>query len=449
MRTFKEVKNFFAEDLWQQDLNRLPRSYHHLYHYLRLLYLAIQEFVSNRCLLLASALTYMTLLSLVPLLALMFSILKGLGVQNRLEPILLEKLSAGSEEVVSQIIRYIDRTNVKTLGALGLVSLIVTVISVIGNIEVALNRIWGVQKTRSLARKFSDYLSVLLTFPVLTVAALGLTSSIESVTLVRATLDLPGVSQLVLLLAILSPYFLIWIALTFLYSYLPNTTVPLRSALFGGVIAGTLWQITQWAYVHFQIGVAQYNAIYGAFAQLPILLVWLYLTWAIVLLGAVISFAHQHIGAYWKNMGDADVRYAFREELGLKLLLLIGRNFCSESEPWTAEGLSRTFEVPTPLVNEILTQYRQSGILSPATRERAEVYLLAKAPEELRIDDLIEAMRNYGGNEIKINNIHGEEILKKTLDKVKESRQTALSHLTLRDMLAEDPSLQHASAPDA
>ncbi|MGH7770696.1 MAG: YihY/virulence factor BrkB family protein [Candidatus Binatia bacterium] len=438
MRKLKEVKSFFDEDLWRLELEGLSRIHRYLYRHLRILYLVIKGFIDNRCLLLASALTYTTLLSLVPLLALMFSILKGLGVQNRLEPILLEKLSGGSEEVVIQIIGYIEKTNVRTLGGLGLVGLIATAISVIGNIELSLNRIWGVQKARSLGRKFSDYLSVLLTCPILLVAAMGLTSSIQSATVVRGILQLPGASHLVLFLAILSPYFLIWIALTFVYSYLPNTTVPLRSAIFGGVIAGTLWQLAQWGYVHFQIGVAKYNAIYGVFAQFPIFLVWLYLGWTIVLLGAVISFAHQNIRTYEKDVGGAAFHYSFREELGLKLLLLIARNFYSETEPWTAERLSSKLDVPIRLVNEILYQHCHAGILMPASKDGEEVYLLAKAPESLRMDYLIETIRNYGGNEMKMNKIDGEETLRKTLDQVRESRRTTLAPLTLRDMLAED-----------
>jgi membrane protein len=434
----KEIKGFLEEGLWQADVESLSRIRRHLYHQLRIFNLVVKGFIDNRCLLLASALTYTSLLSLVPLLALMFSILKGLGVQNRLEPILLEKLSAGSEEVVAQIIGYIDRTNVTTLGALGLAGLIGTAISVIGNIELALNRIWGVQRTRSLGRKFSDYLSVLLTFPILIVAALGLTSSIQSTTLVRAIAQIPGMSYLLLLLALLAPFFLIWIALTFLYSYLPNTNVPLRSALFGGVIAGTLWQLTQWAYVHFQVGMARYNAIYGAFAQLPIFLVWLYTSWTVVLLGAVIAFAHQNIKTYRKEVAAKTVHYAFREELGLKVLLLIGKSFYSDGAAWTAEALSQKLDVPIRLVNEILAHYCNMGILMPASQEREEVYLFAKAPEKLRLNDVIEAMRSYGGNEMRMNKLEGEETLRKTLDKVAETRRSVLSNLTLKDILVKD-----------
>ncbi len=431
----REISNFFKERLWQADLNDLSPLRRRLYHHLRIVYVAVKAFIDNHCLLLASALTYTTLLSLVPLLALMFSILKGLGVQNRLEPILLEKLSAGSEQVISQIVRYIDRTNVKTLGALGLVGLIVTAISVIGNIERALNKIWGVEKTRSLGRKFSDYLSILLTCPILIVAALGLTGSIQSATLVRA---IPGATHLVLLLAHLSSYLLLWTALTFVYGYLPNTRVALRSAIFGGIIAGTLWQFAQWAYVHSQIVAVKYNAIYGAFAQLPIFLVWLYLGWIIVLFGAAISFSHQNIKSYRKEPDSAEIHYSFKEELGLKLLMLIGRRFyAAGAGPCTAEELSANLNIPLRTARELLNQHCQAGILLPALSGPNEVYLLATAPENLPIDHVIEAMRNNGQAAIPTNKIDGEETLLKTLEKLRESRRAALSRLTLRDLLAQ------------
>ncbi len=449
MKTFKEVNEFFTEELWQLDLARLPRARRLFFRHLRLLRTATERFILNRCLLQASALTYTTLLSLVPLLALMFSILKGLGVQNQLESVLLEKLSAGSEEMVSQIIRYIDRTNVKTLGVLGLIGLVIMAISVIGNVEIAMNNIWGVQKARSLGRKLSDYLTVLLIVPVLSVAAMGLTSFIHSITLLRGALRFPGVSEVVILLAMVFPYLLIWIALTFLYAYLPNTIVAPRSALFGAVTAGTLWQLTQWAYIHFQIGVAKYNAIYGAFAEVPILLVWLYAGWAIILFGAAIAFAHQNLRIHGKNTAAAAVCYNLREELGLKLLLLIARNFYSDSEPWSAERLSSALDMPHSLVYEILTGYCRAGILMPAARGRIERFLLAKAPEKLRLDELVEILRNLGERKAKINEIEGEEILTETLAKLFASRRNLLSHLTLKDILTEIPGTQDASAPSA
>jgi membrane protein len=431
----------FREELLRADLAELSAAKRGIYRHIRILYRAVTGFLDNRCPLLASALTYTTLLSLVPLLALMFAILKGFGVQNLLEPILLEKLSAGSEEIVKQIIGYIDKTDVKALGAVGLASLLVTAISVIGNIEIALNRIWGVQRTRTLGRKFADYLSVMLTCPILFVAALGLTSSIQSVTTVRRILDLPGMSYLVLILAILSPYLLMWIALTFIYSYLPNTSVRLSSAFYGGIIGGTLWQLAQWGYVHFQVGVARYNAIYGAFAQLPIFLVWLYTGWNVILFGAVISFVHQNPRPQAKDLSASDAPYFFREELGLKLLWLIGRNFDEGAEPYSAEALAEKLAVPVRLASEILEQHCRAGFLLPATRGQAPIYLLAKPPEKLRLDQVIEAMRRYDGDNpdnLKMTRIEGEETLRDTLDQIGEARRKALSRVTLRDLLSKE-----------
>jgi membrane protein len=434
----QQLKSFVQDDLLHSDLANLSQFRREVYRHVRILYGAVQGFFDNRCPLQASALTYTTLLSLVPLLALMFAILKGLGVQNQLQPILLEKLSAGSEEIVQQIIGYIDKTDVKALGAVGLASLLATAISLVGNIELALNRIWGVQRPRSLGRKFADYLSVLLTCPILFVAALGLTSSIQNVSIVQWIVDLPGMSHLVLLLAFLSPYVLMWIALTFIYNYLPNTSVRLASAFYGGVIAGTLWQLAQWGYIHFQVGVAKYNAIYGAFAQLPIFLIWLYTGWNIVLFGAVISFAHQNPRKEAKELSASDAPYSFREELGLKLLWLIGKNFDEGKEPYNAETLAQKLAAPVKIVGEILEQHCRAGFLIPAAREPQDhIYLLTKPPEKLRLDAVIEAMRQYGGDDLKIKRVEGEDDLKKTLDLIAESRREVLSHVTLRDFLSQ------------
>ncbi len=429
----------FREELLEIDLAEIAAPKRGLYRHVRIFYRAVAGFIENRCPLLASALTYTTLLSLVPLLALMFAILKGFGVQNLLEPVLIDKLSAGSEEIVTQVVGYIDKTNAKALGAVGLASLLVTAVSLIGNIEVALNRIWGVQHTRSIGRKFADYLSVMLTCPILVVAALGLTSSIQSVTLVQWILELPGMSYLVLFVAMLTPYVLMWIALTFIYDYLPNTRVRLGSALYGGVIAGTLWQLAQWGYVHFQIGAARYNAIYGAFAQLPIFLVWLYLGWNIVLFGAVIAFAHQNIKTSGKDPNVADAQYSAREELGLKLLWLIGGRFEAGDPPYSAAALSRELVVSVRIVAEVLEHHCRAGFLVSSVGESQEpIYTLARPPEKIRLDDVLEAMRHYGGDPLKTRRLEGEEKLKSVLERVTESRRSALAAATLRDLLLQE-----------
>jgi len=241
----------------------------------------------------AAALTYTTVLSLVPFLAIAFAVLKGFGVQNALEPVLLKVVGESSREVVIRIIGYVNNTNVKSLGLIGLLTLLVTVINLLTSIEEAFNAICGVSETRSLQRRFSDYLSVVVVGPVLLMVAMSMTSSLQSQWLVQWLINHTVLGDAILLLFRLVPYVSIWIAMTFLYSYIPNVKVPLRSALLGGVAAGTIWQLTQWAYFHFQVGVANYNAIYGALAALPIFLVWIYVSWLIVLFGLELVRSHE------------------------------------------------------------------------------------------------------------------------------------------------------------
>lgn len=244
----------------------------------------------------ASALTYDTVLSLVPFLAIAFSVLKGLGVQNALEPLLLKVAGESSREEIAQLIGYVNNTNVKSLGMVGLLMLLVTVSSLLFAVEDAFNAIWGVTETRTLQRRFSDYLSVVLVGPFLLIVAMSMTTTLQSQWLVQWLIRNTWLGEAILSLFRLIPYLSIWIAMTFLYSYIPNTRVSFRSALLGGVVAGTIWQITQWAYFHFQVGVANYNAIYGAMAALPILLVWIYTSWLIVLYGLEVVRIHQGDG---------------------------------------------------------------------------------------------------------------------------------------------------------
>ncbi len=273
-------------------LNRLPWRLRRFIQFALDLY---TSFTTHQAPLRASALTYTTVLSLVPFLAIAFSVLKGLGVQNALEPVLLQVAGESSREIIDRVIGYVNNTNVKSLGLIGLVTLMLTVISLLTAIEEAFNSILGVRATRSLQRRFSDYLSVVVVGPLLLMVAFSMTTTLQSQWLVQWLIRHTLFGEAILLPFRLIPYVSVWIAMTFLYSYLPNAKVPFRSALLGGVAAGTVWQFTQWAYFHFQVGVANYNAIYGALAAVPILLVWIYTSWLIVLFGLELVRVHQEL----------------------------------------------------------------------------------------------------------------------------------------------------------
>ncbi|MEJ2200059.1 MAG: YhjD/YihY/BrkB family envelope integrity protein [Desulfuromonadaceae bacterium] len=229
-----KIKNFLQQDLWTTDVNQLPWLQMRLLRYVRLFSAVIQGFLADGCMLRASALTYATLLSIVPLLALMFAVLKGFGVQNVLEPLILERLALGAEDIVSQIISYIDNTNVTRLGVVGMAALLLTVLALLSNIEKSFNHIWGVNETRPLLRRFADYFSVVTIGPVFVLAAISMTSSLASNQLVTHLQENTYFGPLILLLFKSIPFVGMWITFTALYIFMPNTRVRYPAALAGG-----------------------------------------------------------------------------------------------------------------------------------------------------------------------------------------------------------------------
>lgn len=245
----------------------------------------VRKFLDDRCTTHAAALSFSSLLSIVPFLAIVFSILKALDVQSALAPIILSNVAAGSQEIILNILGYISNTKVGSLGAIGLVSLFFTIITTIDYLEDAFNQIWGIEKGKSYHRRIRDYLIVIFTIPLLIALATSITSSLQNQMVIRWLFQLPGFSGLLLLFFRLIPYVIIWSVLVCLYLLIPNIRIRLKNALIGGLLAGFSWQVAQWCYIHFQIGVSKSNAIYGTLALLPVFMAWIYTSWIIVLAG--------------------------------------------------------------------------------------------------------------------------------------------------------------------
>lgn len=327
---------------------------------LRLGLVTVWKFDADRGLLRASALTFTTLLSLVPFLAILFALLKGLGGHELLKPLLVEHLAVGNEALVDQILTYVDRTKVGALGAVGLITLLLTAVSVLGNAERSLNDIWQVRRGRSFIRKVADYTALLVVAPVLLLAIVSANATLQS----PAVLDRLSVVAAALppLLAV-APYALVWLLFTAFYLILPNRTVPLGAALLGGAVAGAAWQVAELLYLRFQFGLGRYNAIYGALAQLPLLMAWVYLSWCLVLLGAELAFLWQSPGRGRRLRGRLDL-WVPRLDAALALLLAVARRF--------EEGK------PAPREDEVVAEVGLDPGESPRLVERlVEVGLLA------------------------------------------------------------------------
>lgn len=362
---------------------------------LRVTAVSLWKFREDRCFLRASALTYATLLSLVPLLALAFSVLKGFGVQRRLEPLVLEHLAAGNQEIVTRILEYVDRTQVGSLGVAGLLGLLLTAVSVLGNVELSFNDIWRVRRGRNVLRKLTDYVTLLVVTPVLLLASLSLTTTLHAPALV-GPLALLGPALRMGLRAL--PFLSIWVAFTGAYLILPNRRVPLRAALLGGAVAGALWQTAEWGYIRFQFGMVRYNAIYGTMAQLPMLLVWLYTSWCLVLLGAELACVSELPGA-GRSLRRGGSLWAPRAEVALAALVAVARRFQRAEEGHRQADLEEELGLVPGEGEALLERLAQAGLVT-ATHDDPPRWVPARAPDRTPAPELVRLAAGLAGGAV-------------------------------------------------
>lgn len=433
----RKLKGLVHGGLWDIEAESLSRGRIFLLRQGQLLMLVVRDFIADRCLLQASALTYASLLSIVPLLALMFSLLKGLGVQNTLEPLILQQLAVGSERIVSEIISYIENTNVGRLGVAGLITLFLTVLMLLSNIEKSFNAVWGVEETRPLFRRFADYFFVVMIGPVLVLVAISMTSTLQSTAFLQALKEQAYVGDLIVLIFKVLPYVGMWVAFTSLYIFMPNTKVSIRAALTGGIFGGTLWQLAQWGYVYFQVGVARYNAIYGTMAALPILMVWIYLSWLIVLLGLEVTYASQNLRTVRREIRGTKVNFFSRELAALNILLVVGEAFIQGERSWTLNRLAAELDLPPRLGRDILAQLVRLGFLSEVNREQDDdlAYQPGRAPQHILLHTVVKAMREDGVSCTRLGTPPERDVVRELGRRLEESGRLALENLTLQDIV--------------
>ena len=437
LRTFIDrSRNFFAHDLW--EISAADRGWwrRFLLNQGQILTLVVRGFFADGCMLRASALTFTTLLSLVPLLALMFAVLKGFGVQNELETLLLKQLAVGGGTVVTYIVEYINNTNVARLGTFGLLFLVITVLTLLSNIEKTFNRVWGVRETRPLLRRFTDYFSVVTIGPIFVVVAISMTSTVKSQRLVQALIEQQYVGEALLALFEVLPFMVMWLVFAGLYLFMPNVKVSPRAALIGGVFGGTLWQISQWGYLSFQVGVARYNAIYGTLAALPVLMVWIYFSWMIVLLGLEMTYATQNLRSIRRDIRGAQVNFASREFINLMVLLCVGRRFYHGQPAIGKDDLIERLDVPSRLLRNILDELVRLGFIAETVQDsEATGYQPARALEKIRLHDVISSLAADGADYSSLRNTPERIAVAEVAELLSDAEQKALEGMTLRDLV--------------
>ncbi|NLW49364.1 MAG: YihY family inner membrane protein [Candidatus Brocadiaceae bacterium] len=446
-RKVGRVVRFLKGDVWRVRSRDLPPSRSFLIRQVRIVLLALRGFRTDRCSLRASALTYFTVLSIVPAVAMTFGVAKGFGLEAMLEERIRTALH-GQPEVADHLIRFsqslLESARGGVIAGVGIAVLFWTVIKVLTHVEKSFNAIWGVEEQRPLPRRFADYLSMMLIGPVLLIVSGGVTVLVAGKVqgFVQGVSLLGFLAPVVTRLLRLLPYCLGWGLFAFAYIVMPNTRVRFRSALLGGVVAGTLYQIVQWVYIAFQVGVAKYNAVYGSFAALPLFLVWLQLSWLIVLFGAELSFASQNVETY---EFEPDCRLASRSSkrlVALRIVQVVVQRFAGGLNPLTAAEISRQVGVPIRLTTEILHELVEARVLSETPIENAKdlAHLPARPPEQLTIAFVLEALDDRGGDTLRPAESPELEELADSLRAFREE---------LRRSPANTPLLRAAAGPDA
>jgi len=409
---------------------------------LRVFYVVIRDLLEGQLTLRAMSLVYTTLLAMVPLLAVSFSVLKGFGVHNQIEPLLLNFLRPLGErgvEVTSRIIGFVDSVKAGILGSIGFALLIYTVISLIQKIERACNDTWHVNRSRPLSQKFSDYLSVILIGPVLVFSALGITASVMSTTVVQKMVAIKVFGSLMELATKLVPYLLVIAAFTFVYIFVPNTRVRFRSALTGGLVAGVLWEASGWAFASFVVKSAKYTAIYSGFAILIMFMIWLYLSWLIVLVGASVAYYHQHPESVTSYRRELRLSNRMQEKLALLVMFLVGNNYYDNLPALTLEEFAQSLNVPMEALEPIMEALEGYGLLSQTANE-PPTYLPARPLDTAELKDVLDAVR--GANEIvdlKPQSESAELAVDQLVDHIDQAMAGALRGSTLKDLALSKP----------
>jgi membrane protein len=452
------LRRFFTERIWDVRPADLPRGKSLLYRTSRIAFTAGKALLGNRLTVRAAALTYFSVLSLVPLLAFAFSVLKGFGayrtfVEGTVRPYLKETFAPNPalHGAIDKILEFVDQTDVSRLGAVGVVFLVYTSVSLISNVEQALNAIFDAQKTRPFLRQVTDYVTLLVISPLLLFAATTVSTATQSSGFVQFLRTRLGLGPMIDFSLGLAPIVVIAFALFAMYMILPNVRTRVGSALLGAAIAALLWQGALVLHVQLQMGVARYNALYSVLGAIPIFLVWTYLSWVIVLLGATIAATHQNDQLVRQRLRGKRADQALRETIAIAAAARLARDFVEGKPRPTAADLAEALEVPPPVLDEVLEALVRAGVVARTVAGREIAYLPGKDLDQVRATDVRDALRrDPEARDVRasVERQLGPD-LRRVLRAAEEERRSSPYNATLRELAAVAPDGPPARAGEA
>lgn len=443
--TLQSLKSRFMYLVWEIDEDKFSSLQRPGIIALRIIYLLIRDLKEGQLNLRAMGLVYTTLLAMVPLIAVSFSVLKGFGVHNQVEPLLLgvmEPLGEQGVEITNKIIGFVDNIKAGILGSLGLAFLIYTVVSLLQKIERAFNFTWRVTTHRPLSQRFSDYITLILIGPVLIFSALGMKASVANIELLKKVMEVEAIGLAFNLVGYLVPFLLIVTIFTLVYKLVPNVNVGIKPAFIGAVVAGLLWETSSWAFANFVVGSTKYTAIYSAFATLIIFMIWLYLNWLILLIGCSVAFYYQYPEQRTLRPRTIVLSNRLREKLSLYIMILVARNFYQHKQAWTLDALIKRLNISGDICESLVNYLLAAGLLI-RTADEPVTYVPGYAIERITIKDIISSVRKSGESEtFSIETLPKDQVVNSIFSEVEDAINKQLDSTTLYEL-----SLTHSSKP--
>ncbi len=437
----KKYKQFFTKDLWRGEHEHLSKFRQSIVRLLRVVILAYRGFVEDNVLLRSSALTFYTLISIVPVVALAFGVAKGFGFDEQLDE-LITNYFGGQEEVSSKLIEFshssLDTAKGGVIAGMGLLMLFWSVIKVLTNIELSFNAVWGIKQPRTVVKKFTEYLSIMLIAPVFILASGAVTAFISS----AATHALSSqnfffhLGPIFKILIELIPYVLIWALFAFLYVAIPNTKVKAKHAIIAGVIAGTCFNVLEWVYFTLQIGAVQKNAVYGSFAALPLFLVWIQSSWIIVLFGCELAFAGQNVKRFVYEKEINSISLSHKRKISILLLLNLNRNFNQGKAAPTLDQLCEKHSLPMRLVQTITNEFVAADLVSEVTDDNSTTrkYALSKNIGDVQLSEIMSTLDSYGNSDIQVKSKKDWENINSSIKEILDSARSNEKNVTLNEL---------------
>ena len=439
MIPFSQIRERTEQLLFDRhDLPVKPANW--LLDFLRFPFALIRDLVAGELNLRAMGLVYTTLLSLVPLAAFAFAVLKGLGVHRDLEPLIFEFLRPIGEragELTTQFMHFVDNVRGDVLGSVGLAILLYTVIATIQKLEEAFNFAWHVERPRSVMRRVSEYLSLMVIGPVFLVVVFSLFSAVASHTSMQWLAMHEPFGTIVRVFGIIGPFLFVTGVFTFLYAFVPNTRVRLKPALVGGVVAGLLWAASGALFTRIVAASTQMVAIYAGFAIFLATLIWIYVSWLILLIGAQLSFYVQNPRYLRVGQGHVRLTSALRERLAFTVMLLVARKFVAGEPPWDQRALAEDLQIPGSALATVIRSLERAGLLTLTDEEEL---IPARDLESIQLCDVLHAVRDERQYETWLLwRARTEPVADEVANSVEAGMRERIQGVTLRELASQQP----------